>query len=372
MNYPETLTFIGQCLSLAKHPERGEEIKMQIRSGKANWEKVVQVSSGQFVLPALYIRLREADLLGELPPDLAEYLEHLTDLNRERNRSIINQAEEINQQLYSHGIHPVFLKGAAFLLSGLYGDIAERMTGDIDFLVPENEMEEAAGILISKGYKPLVDFKKHIHSKLKHYPRLTSEEHVAAVEVHQQVVKSPHDKKFPAKDILQNKQKTVPGKNIFVPSYRDMMIHNVLNVQLNDKAFMYHTIHLRHMYDMLLLSTREEPRNVFQNFVSYKKEVKAWLMTTSEIMNTPDLYAGEKNSQLKLYKRRQLFFLQHSYVYKIYKTIMYLFWRFSRYITILLKVPFIKEERLGLYERLIDPEWYGKHIRSYQQYFREK
>jgi len=372
MNYPETLSFIGQCLSLAKHPERVEEIKMHIQSGKVDWEKVVQVSSGQFVLPALCIRLRGAKLLGELPHELGEYFEHLTSLNRERNRNILKQAEEINRQLNSHGIHPVFLKGTAFLLSGLYDDIAERMTGDIDFLVPENEMEEAAGILESKGYEPLVDFKKHIHGKLKHYPRLTSDENVAAVEIHRQVVKSPHDKKFPAKDILKYKQKTEPGKNIFVPSHHDMMVHNVLNVQLNDKAYMYHTIHLRHMYDMLLLSMYEDPRKVFQIFVSFKKEVKAWLMVTSEIMDSPGLFTGKNTAQLKFYNRRQHFFLKHPFVYKTYKTIIYLSWRISRYIGILIKAPFSKEERLGLYARLSDPAWYGKHIRSYQQYFSKK
>jgi hypothetical protein len=368
MDYPETLLFVGQCLSLAKHPERKAQIKTYIQSGKVDWENVVKVSSGQFILPALYVRLREANLLGELPSDLTEYIEHLTNLNRQRNQRILEQAEEINQQLISHGIHPVFLKGTAFLLIGLYDDIAERMAGDIDLLVKENVMEEAANILVKNGYKPLVDYRRHIHGNLKHYPRLITDVHVAAVEVHRQVVKAPHDLKFPAKNFLQHKQKTVTGKNIFVPSYRDMMVHNVLNVQLNDKAFMYHTIHMRHMYDMLLLSMKEDPDKVFEGFGHYKRQTNAWLMTTSEIMNLPDLYPEEKTVQLKCYIKKQRLFLKRPNLHKVYNATIYLAWRFSRYITIMFKAIYNKEERLGLYTRLSDPKWYGKHLKSYQRF----
>lgn len=370
MDYSETLLFTGKCLSLAKHPEREEQIKAAIQSGNVDWENVVKVSSGQFVLPALYIRLREAHLLGELPPGLTEHFEHLTSLNRERNRSILKQADEINRQLTSYNIYPVFLKGTAFLLSGLYDDIAERMTGDIDLLVEENKMEETANILKSHGYKPLAKYNKHIHGNLKHYPRLATDEHVAAVEVHRQVVMTPFDRKFKAKDILQHKQKPLTGENIFVPSYRDMMIHNALNVQLNDKAFMYHTIHLRHMYDMLLLSMKEDPNKVFESFGHYRRQVNAWLLTTSEIMDLPGLHPEKKTAQLKFYLSRQRFFIKWPYAHKAYNTVIYLSWRFSRYITIMLKAIYKKEERLGLYVRLSDSEWYGKHLASYRKFLR--
>lgn len=75
------------------------------------------------------------NLLQYLPEELVNYMIHITDLNRERNKQIIKQAKEINSLLLANDITPIFLKGTGNLLEGLYADIAERMVGDIDFIV---------------------------------------------------------------------------------------------------------------------------------------------------------------------------------------------------------------------------------------------
>ena len=61
-------------------------------------------------------------------------MKHITDLNRDRNKQIISQAQDLNTLLLNNNITPIFLKGTGNLLEGLYDDIAERMLGDIDFL----------------------------------------------------------------------------------------------------------------------------------------------------------------------------------------------------------------------------------------------
>src|SRR5574344_879239 len=97
MTYKETLFFVSKCLTLGVCPERKSEIVDQIRGGKVVWEHVVAVSSGQFVLPALFVRFQQADILNELPPDLVEHMDYLTQCNRERNTQILNQINDINQ-----------------------------------------------------------------------------------------------------------------------------------------------------------------------------------------------------------------------------------------------------------------------------------
>ena len=57
------------------------------------------------------------------------YMEHITDINRERNKQIIVQANELNNVLLANKITPIFLKGTGNLLAGIYDDIAERMVG---------------------------------------------------------------------------------------------------------------------------------------------------------------------------------------------------------------------------------------------------
>ena len=42
----------------------------------------------------------------------------------------------------ANNITPIFLNGAENLLEGLYKDIAERMIGDIDFIISEKESKK--------------------------------------------------------------------------------------------------------------------------------------------------------------------------------------------------------------------------------------
>lgn len=83
MNYPETLQFVGKCLTLIQHPENASEIKNQIKNGDVDWERIVYLISNHLVLPAIYIQLKKARLVNLLPVDLREYLDYLTAENQE-------------------------------------------------------------------------------------------------------------------------------------------------------------------------------------------------------------------------------------------------------------------------------------------------
>ena len=134
MTYKETLFFVGKCLTISLEKHNKEIIENQLKSGNIDWDNIVKLSTSHYVFPALYCNLKRASFLHYLPNDLVEYMKHITDLNRERNQQIIEQAKEINDLLLANNITPIFLKGTGNLLEGLYEDIAERMVGDIDLL----------------------------------------------------------------------------------------------------------------------------------------------------------------------------------------------------------------------------------------------
>jgi len=96
MNYKETLFFIGKCLTINKEPHNYEIVKNCLRSNKIDWDKIIKVSSNQFVFPALYINLKKAKFLNNVPSDLVDFMKIITDLNRDRNQKIIKQVNEIN------------------------------------------------------------------------------------------------------------------------------------------------------------------------------------------------------------------------------------------------------------------------------------
>ena len=367
MTYKEAMLFVGKCLTLGLHPERMPEIQKEIRSGKIVWEQIIQLSSGQFVLPALFIRLQKALLLQELPSDLVEYMEYLTGCNRERNVQILSQIKDITTLLNSHGISPIFLKGTAHLLLPLYEDIAERMIGDIDFLVSETDFVRAAQLLIDAGYQPLSKFNPELLKTAKHFPRLTNFNYPAAVEVHRQVIVPPHDKKFKSSEIIRDKQKIrIQSGDVYIPSNKHLIIHNALNLQVNDKAYLHGDINLRQMYDLLLLSTKENPQKVFNGFARFTNHTNAYLATASMVFDKPVGIEYDNNKGIKLLK----FFLLNPGYHSIYKTIIYIFWRLTRYVTLPIQAIYRKDVRAGLWFRISDPKWYKYHILSYWKYFR--
>jgi hypothetical protein len=134
LNYKETLFFIAKCLTISLDEKKRDDIERMLKTADVDWEAVVKVSTSHYVLPAIYCNFKRTDFFKYLPVDLVEYIKYITDLNRDRNTQIIQQAKDLNCLLFANNIRPIFLKGTGNLLAGLYKDIAERTVGDIDFL----------------------------------------------------------------------------------------------------------------------------------------------------------------------------------------------------------------------------------------------
>ncbi len=218
-----------------------------------DWELLVKVGSGQLILPTIYCHLKRKDLLKFLPEDLQEYLEEITRINRNRNKTILEEVESISSLFSTHEVEHVFLKGTALLVSGYYKDLGERMIGDIDILVNANQLHDAQKLLLNHGYDEVettfgFDFFEH-----KHLARLIPKTKLAAVEVHRKLLLKSVKNTLQTEQILDNKQ-FVSG--IPICSDEDLLIHTVLNFQVNDYGYYYNYLGLRNAYDTLIVSER--------------------------------------------------------------------------------------------------------------------
>jgi hypothetical protein len=278
MNYSETIKLIADILSLSVCSKRKPSLESQLRNDMIVWERLVQVSTEHLVLPALYIRLKQAKLIDLLPQELQVYMEHITSLNRSRNQQNIEQVEELNALLLDNNIQPIYLKGTAHLLEGLYFDIGERMVGDIDLLVAPAGMEKAADLLMKNGYSPMSEYSSDDYVRTKHYPRMTHPDKVFAVEIHKDVIQKVSHRQLDYAHINSSKR-TVNG--YYLPSYADLVLHNSMNTQLNDQGFLLMSINLRQKYDFLLLSQYEKPIDVIENFNFHKMRLQSYLVKSA-------------------------------------------------------------------------------------------
>ena len=297
MTYKETLFFIGKSLTINKEIKNKIWVEAQIKDNLVDWDAVVKVSTGHFVFPALYCNLKKANFLCHVPADLVAYMEHITDLNRERNQKIINQAKEIRELLMANKITPIFLKGTGNLLEGLYEDIAERMVGDIDFIVSKQEYHKTIQIIENYGYK-----KKSVdnYPEFKHYPKLhkTDGKSIAALEIHKELLTEKYAKEFNYDRIRGGIQ--ILNKN-YVLSYSNQLNLSIIAKQINDRGTYYKNISLRNSYDIFLLSFKT---NALKSIVSFDKlfnPLNNYLAITYEIMGEISSLEYKKNINCQNY-----------------------------------------------------------------------
>jgi hypothetical protein len=254
------------------------ELQQLLEQPDFDWDALVIEGSKHLVLPTIYCRLKQKALLHMLPEELNNYLEELTAINRNRNESIKTQILKLTTVLDRNAIDYVLLKGAALLMANIYKDPGERMIGDIDVLIAVDQLDLAFDMLKKEGYYPIEttfgdDFFEH-----KHLPRLRTDTHLAAVELHRKLFTNYTINSLVNANVLMQKQMI---KNSCLPSSNHLLLHNILNFQVSDYGHTLKAIGFRTAYDHILVSkclgasfskTQLKNKNI-RSFLSYHNEL---------------------------------------------------------------------------------------------------
>lgn len=297
MNYKETLFFIAKCLTISLEEKNRDEIEIILKTKEIDWDTVVKVSTSHCVFPAIYCNLKRSNFLKYLPDDLVDYMNYITNLNRDRNKQIIRQAKNLNILLLENGIRPIFLKGTANLLEGLYEDIGERMVGDIDFLFSEKDFPKAIDILKKDNYfKP----KKELEyfQGFRHYSRLVKQANLAAIEIHKEVIIEKYRDEFNNKLISKNIQQI---NDFSVLSFENQLSLSIIAIQINDYGFEFKKFSLRNAYDIFLLSKKVDTRNSISKFIKLKNPLNCFLAICNFVFEDLDSLAYYKTKKSENY-----------------------------------------------------------------------
>jgi hypothetical protein len=305
MTYKETLFFVSQCLTINHEEKNKLVIEAVLKAGTVDWEAIVKFSTAHYVFPALYLNLKRADFLHYLHEDLIEYMAHITNLNRERNEQIVIQAKEINVLLQSHGIVPIFLKGTGNLLEGLYTDIGERMVGDIDFIVSENEFEKTIKLVKKLSYDTIIEELEPNH---RHYPRLISKYRIACIEIHKELLRKEFSSIFNY-NIIIDKLQIINEINLL--DYEHQLYLIVFSNQINDYGWQYKSIQLRTLYDIFLISKKCSLDNLHQFDDKIKDLISIYITVINLILNEIMYLKVKHKKEHDTYIKEFLFLLQN-------------------------------------------------------------
>ena len=356
MNYKETLYFVATCMTISLEEKNRQTIEAQLQSDTIDWDAVVKVSTKHLVFPALYCNLKRADFLQYLPEELVSYMEHITHLNRERNREIIVQAEELNTLLLAHNITPIFLKGTGNLAAGLYEDIAERMVGDIDFIFSKEDYPKAIIALREYGYSE-VNKKEYYHpDDNKHYRRLQKENNIAAIEIHSEFLDiKKYTREFNYSFVEKDSQII---RGVTVLSYANKLNLSIIANQINDSGFYYKTMALRNALDVFLLSKKTNAKEAVNSLNKLRHPLNCFLAACDEIFNNVASLEYNKTIKTALYLRDFKSQFNNPILTRSKPKYIkiYLFIKLGLYI--ILKSIIYKEYRVFLFKSLTDKNWY--------------
>ena len=175
--------------------------------------------------------------------------------------------------MLSNNISPIFLKGTGNLLAQLYIDIAERMVGDIDFILSKEDYLKGIKVLRKYGYSDVIKQKYHLPSE-KHYRRIIKKQNIAAVEIHNNLLSAKYSGEFNFDKIEKDRRMI---NNFMVLSYEDKLNLSILSNQINDYGFYYKTISLRNAYDVFLLSKKTNAKKCPSKFKELKDPINCFL-----------------------------------------------------------------------------------------------
>ena len=248
-----TAAFHFLCGCLSRNVAGSQEaLTRTVQNPLFDWETFVQMAAEASVAPAVLDGLRRYNLVELIPADVIDFFDGVATLNRQRNAQLVDEAIALAASLNQIEVVPVFLKGAAHLLSGLYPDFAHRFTLDLDVLVSADRLSDSVKRLSAEGYKELLtnwDFSGHHH-----YPPLWREGSAAALELHGEPLYAPYRRLLAAIDVLQNSVFLNRGAVKFaVPSARCRMVQSVAHAQLADQAYLFGQLPLRDLVDFARL-----------------------------------------------------------------------------------------------------------------------
>jgi hypothetical protein len=315
-------------------------------------------------LQTIYCKFLDLNFIEYLPVEVNDHLKLIYDLNLKRNTGILQQVATVNSLLNSRGIVPLYLKGVGNIIDGLYTDLSERIMCDIDLLVPDEQFEESALVLIENGYVECKKYDARKKMTMKHYPTLYKPGACAPVEIHRLPVDYEFSSTFGAGEVWEQKKKPDGSPNEFVMCDRHKIIHNFIHAQLHHEGYLYARAIMRDLYDLWLLSKREDPEIVFANLNRYQKQAACYLKIMDKTFGSDDSTKEFLGYSCQNYLFRFEVNLRTRFVIRTMRLIVKIFRGY-------LKLPFLaisdKELRASIIKRLLNRKWYVQHFKSYKR-----
>ena len=250
------------------------------------WQKVLRFSGAHHVTPLLRWAFQKNGLMSALPIDVLEHLEAMYALNLDDNLRYEDQLAHLIQTLNNLGVRPVLLKGAAALVRGLYPTAGERFVGDIDILIPPDQLETVLNKLLAKGYKAnptngeFLTVENFILKGEHHYPQMRHPDWPVWVELHIRPVHPPVRELLTYEEVVRD---AIPinwrGTECQLPSPTHFVMHAIIHSFFVDYP-VYRVLAFRQLFEFAhasrVYANEIDWTVIQQRFVGYSTAYLVW------------------------------------------------------------------------------------------------
>ena len=230
------------------------EILNGVDINNINFEKLITLTSGHLMLPALFFNIQKKKATYLFPEDFIDYIKNIFAINKARNEILLEEAKELSELLVENNIKHIFLKGTALLLSNVFEDIGERMIGDIDFIIQSKDEEKIKKVLKENKYSSKKPLRLFSFFKHKHLPKTTHKNKIIAIEPHLKLLNPRYRCAFNTKRLINYFNEGL--ETIKTPSTSFLFDHCVYNFQINDHGFINAKHSHRSIYDIYKLNCK--------------------------------------------------------------------------------------------------------------------
>ncbi|MCA9953774.1 MAG: lasso peptide biosynthesis B2 protein [Ardenticatenaceae bacterium] len=152
--------------------------------GSEEWEALVKIANQQHVLTLLYACLQRLNVETAVPRPILDQMRQKQQQITMQNLAIYRELRLISEQMQAEEVPMIVLKGA-YLATAVYPHISQRTVGDLDLLVPEEKVLQAADVMHRLGWQETQPFtldalRQHHH----HLPTFVKKGVNFPVEIH--------------------------------------------------------------------------------------------------------------------------------------------------------------------------------------------
>ena len=230
------------------------EILNGVDINNINFEKLITLTSGHLMLPALFFNIQKKKAAYLFPEDFIDYIKGIYAINKARNEILLDEAKELSELLIENNIKHIFLKGTALLLSNVFEDIGERMMCDIDLIIQHKDEEKIKKVLEKNNYFNPRSDNLNKFFKPQHLPRLIHKNKIIGIEIHTELLPALYRCIFSSKELIKD-FKEEPKKNE-TPSTSFLFDHCIYGLQIDDQAFVTNHHSHRNIYDIYKLNSK--------------------------------------------------------------------------------------------------------------------